>query len=245
MSLNELVAPLVPQDIIVHDLTVTGSTTHTGNITVTNSNPSIAIRNNATNTNRATLELDGRYPSIPSAKVQQNQLGDVIIETFATNGSISLLPKNLGTVNVSRLVIGSTSTLTNYTEGVIVPVLQFGGASTGITYNLQTGKYTNIGNRCDFVINIALTSKGGAVGNATIDGLPFLPVAGNVYTTLVYSSNLTSATASQYFGNITNLTGTIVNLLQVQNSSGTSSALTDTNFANNSTLIVQGYYFTA
>lgn len=52
------------------------------------------------------------------------------------------------------------------------PVLQFGGASTGITYSTQLGRtVTYAGVVHEAWIDIDLTSKGSAVGSATIAGL--------------------------------------------------------------------------
>lgn len=56
------------------------------------------------------------------------------------------------------------------------PALQFGGASTGITYATQTGTYRQSGKLIVADFNILLTSKGSATGATTIGGLP---VAGN------------------------------------------------------------------
>jgi hypothetical protein len=52
------------------------------------------------------------------------------------------------------------------------PVLKFGGVSTGITYSTQVGAYQVIGNMVFAQFRIILTSKGAAVGAATIEGLP-------------------------------------------------------------------------
>jgi hypothetical protein len=53
------------------------------------------------------------------------------------------------------------------------PVLNFGGATTGITYSVQTGTYWRLGNG-DIVVyfSITLSSVGSATGAATITGLP-------------------------------------------------------------------------
>jgi len=71
---------------------------------------------------------------------------------------------------------GDTSTdnaLDDYEEGTWTPALNFGGASTGISYALQRGTYTKVGNVVRFVVDIQLSSKGSATGAATIAGLPF------------------------------------------------------------------------
>lgn len=65
------------------------------------------------------------------------------------------------------------NTLDDYEEGTWTPVVNFGGATTGITYTTQLGTYTKIGRVVIAHINIVLSSKGSATGNATITGVPF------------------------------------------------------------------------
>lgn len=73
---------------------------------------------------------------------------------------------------------GMTSQLLNwYEEGTWVPVLRFGGASTGITGTF-TGTYTRVGNLVMVRGYCSVTNKGSATGAANINGLPF-PVKSN------------------------------------------------------------------
>jgi hypothetical protein len=58
-------------------------------------------------------------------------------------------------------------------NGTWVPTLNFGGATSGITYTSQTGVWEKVGNQIIYHANIQLTSKGFALGTATITGLPF------------------------------------------------------------------------
>lgn len=70
---------------------------------------------------------------------------------------------------------GGTNLFDTYEEGSWTPVLEFGGASTGITYDLQEGHYVRIGRYVMMQAGIRLTSKGTATGTAWIAGLPFEP----------------------------------------------------------------------
>jgi hypothetical protein len=63
--------------------------------------------------------------------------------------------------------------LDDYEEGTFTPTLQFGGASTGITYTLQSGLYTKIGRKVHVRVEILLSNKGSATGTAALTGLPF------------------------------------------------------------------------
>jgi len=65
------------------------------------------------------------------------------------------------------------NTLDDYEEGTFTPVLNFGGASVGIVYDFQQGRYTKVGNVVTVQIYIDLSSKGTSVGHAGVSGLPF------------------------------------------------------------------------
>ena len=64
---------------------------------------------------------------------------------------------------------------TIYEEGAWTPALNFGGATTGITYTTQTGTYTRNGDVYTAEANVVLSSKGSATGSATVTGLPSAP----------------------------------------------------------------------
>jgi hypothetical protein len=61
----------------------------------------------------------------------------------------------------------------DYEAGTWTPGLQFGGATTGITYLFQEGNYTRIGDMvfCSFTFH--LSSLGTASGTAEITGFPY------------------------------------------------------------------------
>ena len=100
---------------------------------------------------------------------------------------------------------GSANYLTDYEEGTWTPNLEFGGGSTGIGYNLQTGSYTKIGRMVNLHIAISLSSKGSSTGNATIANVPFTiadAVGGG--TSLEASGIVGSYTSiSNVYGNLT------------------------------------------
>lgn len=60
-------------------------------------------------------------------------------------------------------------------QGSWTPALNFGGATTGITYVTQVGRYFKVGNLVQLWGRIQISSDGTAIGNATITGLPFAP----------------------------------------------------------------------
>ena len=70
----------------------------------------------------------------------------------------------------------SANALDSYEEGTFTPTFTpTSGAFDSITYSVQYGKYTKIGNRVDINIQISLSavSVGTAAGVLVIAGLPF------------------------------------------------------------------------
>lgn len=135
-------------------------------------------------------------------------------------------------IEVTSISFDSGSNLLNYYEtGSIVPVLSFGGGTTGITYSNQDASYTRIGKFVHVNGNITLTSKGSDTGVAEISGLPF-------------TSNLTSAGTCLWSGlNIDTAGGFTAITIRVPASSSVidmfesgdnvgSTALTDADFTN-------------
>ena len=129
----------------------------------------------------------------------------------------------------------------NWSQDTFTPSLEFGGSSTGITYNSRSGNYTRVGDLITFNIFISLSSKGSANGDATITGLPFvngssnaafITYVQNVGLSLTYTTHGARIAPSQQFIRLIE-TGS---LLSLQN-------LTDARCQNNSQLFVSGNYF--
>lgn len=136
-----------------------------------------------------------------------------------------------------------------YTTGSFTPGIAFGGSAVGITYNVAStaGQYTQIGNVVFYSIRVIMTSKGAAVGAATITGLPVLTgpaipfCQGNLFSsflswdagyTYVLVQTIPSSTTMQINENIIN-----------RNSANP--PLTNTAFANNTEIVSTGFYFTS
>ena len=136
---------------------------------------------------------------------------------------------------------GMTSQLLNaYEEGTWTPVLQFGGASTGITYATQLGTYTRIGRVVFLTANIVLSSKGTATGNVTIVGNPFTIASGFIAGGVVSTCNGVTF-ADQLLADISSAQG-----LRMQQiiQAGARSSLTDANFVNDSNFVITVQYNT-
>jgi hypothetical protein len=154
-------------------------------------------------------------------------------QPVGTNSSATALT-NLTGISLGNIASPNSTTMSYYGEGTFTPVLNFGGATTGITYGLQSGLYTRIGRLVNFEIDIILTSKGSATGSATITGLPF--TAGTrAYAGLFL--NAMSSTVISGFSEIDTVTCFLSTLIL-----GTRSDLTAALFTNTSTCRFTGTY---
>ena len=106
------------------------------------------------------------------------------------------------------------------------PVLNFGGATTGITYSSQIGTYSRIGNMVTIFCEIVLTSKGSATGSATITGFPLTSSQTFPFAFRVQNLSFTSIPMFR-------ITVSTISAEQVA-SAGALSALTDASFTNTS-----------
>lgn len=148
---------------------------------------------------------------------------------------------NLVTINTSTTQLGSMT----YSTGTWTPGMAFGGSSTGITYSIQNGQYTQIGNMiiAGFVIN--LINKGSATGNATITGLPVsMGSNGNNFTCVIAGGGITLST--NYTVLLARGTTSATTLDMTQFGSGqTYITATNTNFSNTSGISGTIIYTTA
>ena len=125
----------------------------------------------------------------------------------------------------------TNSVLNDYEQGTWTPVISFGGASTGITYSVNSGNYTKIGNMVYAHGTVYLSSKGSSTGTATIT-LPFATKSGPPYDGPRASGILGQYAAFTSVSNgvtiMADHTSTVAAFFQGNNGSG----LTDANFQN-------------
>lgn len=137
-----------------------------------------------------------------------------------------------------------TTTLSAYETGTFTPVLNFGGASVGITYATQSAKYWRIGAVVYFNINVFLTNKGSSTGNAFISGLPFTSANdGQVQAVPVEAFLATYPGAATYI--IGELDPNSTQIALAGCGAAAQTAVTDAEFANNSELTISGFYWVA
>ena len=172
--------------------------------------------------------------------------GGVTLASNSSNAPITFSPNGTGIVTTPNAFLsasisfdGGTNKLSNYvTTTSWTPVLQFGGASVGITYSTQKGLYTRIGNQVYVWIIIVLSSKGSSTGSAIITGHPVAVGTSFVadYIFNIASQNLTfSNQLGCYF-----LSGGNFNIMSFATAGFT--ALTNTAFAATTEILISASY---
>jgi hypothetical protein len=137
-------------------------------------------------------------------------------------------------------VFGSNSFDLGSFRTAFTPVLNFGGATTGITYANAVGWVWKIsGDLFRFYLFINLSSKGSATGTATITGLPLTSKDIDTNSvqpmTSVHVASLGAATS--VYATLANNSSTLT-----LRSFTTQSALTDTTFGNSTKISITGEF---
>lgn len=173
-----------------------------------------------------------------STSVIQAPAGGITL-TGVAGTSVSNL--NYVTINSSTGQLGSTAN-TGSAQTSFTPALQFGGASTGITYSIQTGYYSRVGNIVYYSLYLALSAVGSATGDATISGLPITSanISNLTYAGAVVAGSLTYTGTS--ICAFVQQNATVLSLVQMS-STFPFSSLSNTNFSSSSVIEVTGFYF--
>ena len=141
----------------------------------------------------------------------------------------------------TQVASASANNLDDYEEGTWTMGISFDGASTGIVYSENIGNYVKIGKQVTATGYLTLSSKGSSTGIAKITGLPFLVggSTGNYSAPSFWFDDISFTNQYQGYGNIGETT---IDLRQIS-LLGADSAITNTDFANNSRLMVTLTYF--
>ncbi|MEK6357501.1 MAG: hypothetical protein V4796_32430 [Burkholderia cenocepacia] len=115
-----------------------------------------------------------------------------------------------------------------------LPQLQFGGATTGISYSQQKAQWRLIGSLCIYQFWIVLTSKGTATGPATLSGLPFQ--INGVFGQGGGGAIPVAAAMASMTGPVIAQPGSASSINLLQSAAGGYAQLTDANFTNTTTL---------
>jgi len=131
-----------------------------------------------------------------------------------------------------------------YETGTWTPELTFGNSSSGITYSWRKGRYTRIKNVVYWALDMKLSSKGTATGNARISGLPFIPlnIAPDVILPVGYATHITLPSGAEWASALIFWNSAVI-VLYGSGNVNTSANLTNAHFADNSDLRIQGFYF--
>ena len=136
----------------------------------------------------------------------------------------------------------AANALDDYEEGTWTMGITFGGAAAGVTYSANTGTYTKVGRKVTVAGFLILSNKGSSTGGARITGLPFTVLdADSGYTgaAIGYLENVTFADVPLCH---TVRNATTLELREVTNA-GVLTNLSNTDFANNSGIIIGLTYF--
>jgi hypothetical protein len=125
--------------------------------------------------------------------------------------------------------------LTYIASTTVSPVISFGGASVGITYGTQYGRYTQIGNMIMYEANVVLTSKGSSVGSARIS-LPIAAATPSTGVTVVALGENIDIPASYYTIHVAPEPGVATALIVFGGDNLGASTATNTQFAATSAL---------
>lgn len=178
---------------------------------------------------------------------------DALHVKLSTDGSTWLealsIAQNSGVVSlpVGQLAFPTTQNpstngkvLDDYEEGTWTPTIKFGGVSTGVSYSSATlGRYTKIGRLVTVCGLCSLSSKGSAVGAATLEDLPFMS-----------EDSIYAGVAVGYASGFSGITGSVLAMVQpnttrillYQSNNGNATGLTNVNFTNTSAVYLTASY---
>ena len=168
------------------------------------------------------------------------------IERAGVSYSVELLNDD-GAIPVNGIKFPSTqapstdaNTLDDYEENTFTPGFAFGGASVGMAYSNQTGRYTKIGNRVFISGVITLSDKGSSIGAATITGLPFTSITDAAHFA-VLNFRVSSVVFNDYpYGYIGSATNVVT--LGETTHAGAVAGTTQADFASTSSIMFSGHY---
>ena len=156
--------------------------------------------------------------------------------------SPTFVTPTLGVAAATSINFGDEA-LSNYDEGTFTGGVSFGGGTTGITYNSQSGRYIRVGKLCYFGLAIVMTAKGSSTGAALITGLPFTTVNGSSPSYQVMTKNINLDTAGGFYSTSARPSGAATTLaLREIGDNNTYTALTDADFGNDTELYVGGVF---
>lgn len=169
----------------------------------------------------------------------------ITVPKITSTGLVDISGASAGQIKfpAAQNTSSDANTLDDYEEGTWTPTLNFGGASVGLVYTGQVGKYTKVGNVVTVQCYISLSNKGSSSGGAYISGLPFPTKSSGTYTRCpMYINNLTSSMGAGEASYAPNASTSVT--LTYMSSGTLSSAVTSAMINNTSDFMVTVSYLT-
>ena len=250
--------------------TVGATTATTGAFTTLSASSTLAVGASVTGAlsqfeSSSLKQIKITYPSVASYFLNTNASGNLTIDkdgsllgTFSSTGlavtgtlsatTTGQVGTTLGVGNATPSASGAgitfpatqsassdANTLDDYEEGTWTPAVTFGGGATGVAYGVSNGgTYTKVGRIVTVCGILDLTSKGSSTGNISITGLPFSGSNFGGAALTLYGLTFTGQAYGQP-------NGSAMVLFQIL--AGTRTALTDTAFANDTSIAIQITYY--
>jgi hypothetical protein len=178
----------------------------------------LTVRNIRANATTGILQVTGptaattRVMTVPDANftaartdAAQSFTGDQTLST----GNLVIGTSGKGIdFSITSHPAGMTSELlADYEEGTFTPAWTGSGGDPTVTYIVQTGQYTKVGNVVYFNLSLISSAQSGGSGDLGISGLPYSPSrVGVSYPTFVYNFASTATAPKQ-----ANVSGTTLN----------------------------------
>ena len=171
--------------------------------------------------------------------------GQVIIAATSAAPAYATLGSTGGSLAYTTGTNSLSIDLASFVQSVnYTPALSFGGASVGITYTTQLGRYTRLCNVVFFEATIVLSSKGSSTGNAAIS-IPVNTINASVgkFICAMEATATMPASCTFFIGECGTANSGAVSLVGCGASTITN--LTDANFGAATTVRVTGWYLAA
>ena len=173
--------------------------------------------------------------------IQFRTEGPESVKATITSAGVLELAQGQIKFPATQVPSADANTLDDYEEGTWTMGIAFGGASTGVTYSANSGKYTKIGRQVTINGLLIVSDKGSSTGDFTITGLPFtIPNSFENQTAASLRLNGVSF-ANQYQGN--GVINTTTMAFSEITEGGVVSNLTNAEVANGASFIVSLTYF--
>lgn len=160
--------------------------------------------------------------------------------------AIYCLPNNKGSINICEgipfnkmLGIAAFFTFTNSPTGTFTPTMVGSGTAGVGTYSTQTGRFTLIGNRVFFDINLTWSAHTGVGPFMSLAGLPVKANASALYPALNFVYSSLAVGAGTELGGTVNPNGTTMTLYSMDQAGGGVSQLA---FDSAATFYISGNY---